>query len=164
MLGRAGVVSMVATWSLAVGYAFLPWRLGRSPLYALVALSFPIVLVAATPHLIFVAAMTALATGVVMGPSNFLVSADHAVNRKRAAMFLLAAAASLFLLPLTPEWLQWVSIPLTPLAGFGAPIGLLLLTAGLFRRRPVAAIFASAVLFLVSWCIWMLRDHFYRLP
>ena len=154
---------MMGVWCFAVGCAYLPLRHRQSAAYfvpgPLVALAFVLL----EPGLVWAFTFLFVVTSIVMGLSTLLISPNPKVTLRRGAASLVGALVMLALLPIVPQNLNWVTIPMTPIVFLALPIGVLLLVESSLKTKTWYAPLCSIVMFTASWGVWMARDHYYRL-
>jgi hypothetical protein len=151
---------MAVLWGAAVGYTWLPIWQRCGPRLAAPGPLFALVLLLPTPYIVPVFGMTFLGTSIVMAPVVGLISNSPKTNLWRGLLCLAIGGASV-LIPRSedlPATALQVVVELTLL-----PLGIVILGAAASRGRRRFAPWAASTLFALTWGVWILRDHYYRL-
>jgi cytochrome bd-type quinol oxidase subunit 2 len=107
-----------------------------------------------------------LGTLAMLGAS-YLATRDRRVTLKRAVFLVLGVLAFEGIGALVqdetgiPSWLQYAALPLLPVILFGLPVAAMLLIEDAVRRKAWLAAPVSTGCFIVSWVVWIARDHYY---
>ena len=166
VLGRAGVMAMTDIFLIAIGAGVVHVRHRQA--IAWLAPSFVLagILAWRTGGLGMYVFALCLGTLAMLGAS-YLVARERPATLKRAGLLLLGVLAFEVAGAVcgdqsgNPAWLRYAAIPLLPVVLVGFPVATMLLVESAVRRCAWVAPVISGMCLLVSWAVWIARDHYY---
>ena len=167
MLGRAGVVLMSDAFCIAVALATVHVRSKQPAVWLFPTLLLGGALAWRTAAGVTAYVLSLALVGPTMLAATYLISPDRRTTLGRALscagavlLFELAGPVFFFDSALAPSirWLSWLFVPVAVL---GFPVAIMLYLELAVRRHVWLAPVLSGALLVLSWAVWMARDHYY---